>query len=40
MKTIRPLHIFVFVLLLNLTSAAFAGKYALVSTPVNDTEVS
>jgi len=50
MKTIRPLHIIVVVLLLNLTSAAYAGKYALIigngsykdaplSTPVNDAEV-
>jgi hypothetical protein len=51
MKTIRPLHNFVFVmLLLNLTSAAYAGKYALVigngaykdiplSTTVNDANV-
>ncbi len=49
MKTIRPLHIIVIVMtLLNLTSAAYAGKYALVigngtykavpplDTPVND----
>ncbi len=50
MKTIRPLHIIVLVLLLNLTSAAYAGKYALVigngaykgdaslPTPVNDAD--